>query len=312
MDGSKASLLFRNGSSVVGQALAHVRLLQKRGFELGLGCAAGDALCAADGVARVARERLRASCGDGGHPVDLLQVGANVGESRVSAGHAGDPVFAWLRRAAPYWARAVLVEPIQANFEALVANYRGVEARVSYVHGAVVETPGPATFYDLRRCSEAENDDDMERHDRCLDDYDASSLFASTNRTFVGWHVGFLRNGAAPIVRRTVPGFDWATLLTTHGGDAVGLLLLDVESMDCDLLLRFPFDDVRPDVVVFEQNYCASEQREKRAAVDAALVALGYEEAPGFLGDARNDACYVRTGPLAVARPFATRSSAAA
>ena len=125
-----------------------------------------------------------------------------------------------------------------------------MEARVSFVHGAVVETPGPATFYDLRRCGEAENDDDMERDDRCLDDYDASSLFASTNRTFVGWHVGFLRNGAAPIVRRTVPGFDWATLLTTHGGDAVGLLLLDVESMDCDLLLRFPFDDVRPDVVL--------------------------------------------------------------
>ena len=178
LDGSKASLLFRNGSSVVGQALAHVRLFQKRGFALGLGCAAGDALCAADGLARVARERLRASCGDGGHPVDLLQVGANVGESRVSAGHAGDPVFAWLRRAAPYWARAVLVEPIQANFEALVANYRGVEARVSYVHGAVVETPGPATFYDLWRCGEAENDDDREASDKCLEDYDASSLFA--------------------------------------------------------------------------------------------------------------------------------------
>ncbi|KAH8093340.1 phytanoyl-CoA dioxygenase [Aureococcus anophagefferens] len=170
---------------------------------------------------------------------------------------------------------------IAANFEALVANYRGVEARVSYVHGAVVETPGPATFYDLRRCGEAENDDDMEAATSAWR-ITTPSLFASTNRTFVGWHVGFIRNGTAPIVRRTVPGFDWATLLTTHGGDAVGLLLLDVESMDCDLLLRFPFDDVRPDVV-----------------------------APGFLGDARNDACYVRTGPLAVARPFASRSSAA-
>ena len=65
-------------------------------------------------LARNGREALNAACGsrdDDAGPLDLLQVGAHVGDG------PGDPVYAWLRHAAGPWVRAVLVEPMRGSFE---------------------------------------------------------------------------------------------------------------------------------------------------------------------------------------------------
>lgn len=48
-----------------------------------------------------------------------------------------------------------------------------------------------------------------------------------------------------PIARRDIAGVDWVSLLETHGVSALGLLLVDAETMDCDLVASFPFDVAR-------------------------------------------------------------------
>ena len=114
--------------------------------------------------------------------------------------------------------------------------------------------------------------------------------------------------------------------MEAHGVSALGVLVLDAETMDCDLVASFPFDLVRPDVLVFEQVHCnypfdddgldvpsasalvvdgygATDRPEavvgpgdERLALHHYLEALGYDLVPGFVGDAADDASYVRRG----------------
>ena len=296
IDGVSVKLAFDNTSSVFGTALRHVAELgDSHGGLVGGGCEPSDAFCAAGELADSAHALLAERCGNGDDgdarptPLDVLQVGAHVGDS------PGDPVYGWLRHHAAPWVRAVLIEPMRASFETLVKNYVGAAARVSYVHGAVVgRERRPLVFYEPRRCDapylDAGNDG------RCVVGFETSTLIASTNWTFVYHGARWIVDppAAPPIARRQVAGLDWRSILEAHGASAVGVLVVDAEAMDCDLVASFPFDVAVPDVIVFEQGHCAWAQPREHAALDEYLTdVLGYALAPGFLGHVEYDACYV-------------------
>ena len=300
IDGVSVKLAFDNTSSVFGTALRHVAELgDAHGGLMGGSCETGDAFCAAGELADGAHALLAERCGDGGDgdahpaPLDVLQVGAHEGDS------PGDPLYAWLRHRAAPWVRAVLVEPMRASFEALVRNYAGAVASISYVHAAVAgRERRPLVFYEPRRCDAPYPD---ASHDvRCVHGFETSTLIASTNWTFVyhgaRWIVDPTGSTTAvpPIARREVAGLDWRSILEAHGASAVGVLVVDAEAMDCDLVASFPFDVAVPDVIVFEQGHCAHAQPDERAALDDYLTdVLGYARAPGFVGHVEHDACYV-------------------
>ena len=300
IDGVSVKLAFDNTSSVFGTALRHVAELgDAHGGLMGGSCETGDAFCAAGELADGAHALLAERCGDGGGgdarpaPLDVLQVGAHEGDS------PGDPLYAWLRHRAAPWVRAVLVEPMRASFEALVRNYAGAVASISYVHAAVAgRERRPLVFYEPRRCDAPYPD---ASHDaRCVHGFETSTLIASTNWTFVyhgaRWIVDPTGSTTAvpPIARREVAGLDWRSILEAHGASAVGVLVVDAEAMDCDLVASFPFDVAVPDVIVFEQGHCAQAQPKDRAALDEYLTdVLGYARAPGFVGHVEHDACYV-------------------
>ena len=291
IDGVSVKLAFDNTASVFGTALRHVAELgDAHGGLMGGSCETGDSFCAAGELADGAHALLAEQCGDGDGgdarpaPLDVLQVGAHEGDS------PGDPLYAWLRHRAAPWVRAVLVEPMRASFEALVQNYAGAVASISYVHAAVAgRERRPLVFYEPRRCDAPYPD----ASNRCIEGFEHSTLVASTNQTFVAQHVrGIGRD--PPISRREVAGLDWRSILEAHGASAVGVLVVDAEAMDCDLVASFPFDVAVPDVIVFEQGHCAHAQPDERAALDEYLTGvLGYARAPGFVGHFEHDACYV-------------------
>ena len=145
----RGSLAFARNASFLGVAFAHLA-----GWDglhladvLGKGCVVGDNLCTAGVVAGYARHEFLAAghCGSAEMVesqrgvVDVLQIGAHVGDSRASSAAEAtlDPVFPWLRHAATSSIKAVLVEPVRDSFEQLVANYAGAAARVFFVHAAL-------------------------------------------------------------------------------------------------------------------------------------------------------------------------------
>ena len=222
--------------------------------------------------------------------LDVLQVGAHIGDSHDVTAQPLDPLFAWLRHAAPAWVRALLVEPVRASFEALVANYAGAAAQLHYLHAAVDVTAGRRSIFVPSRCDDnyAEDprrSDDEQRRQKgelvvdnaqlairqgkeeghyCIerDQYsrEHGSLIGSLQASHIEEHLWpFMHNAFHPerLLRRIpVPAVDWAAILAMHSCHAIGLLLIDAEGVDCRLLDSFPFHAVRPNVIVFEHAHC--------------------------------------------------------
>jgi len=99
--------------------------------------------------------------------------------------------------------------------------------------------------------------------------------------------------------RERVAAVDFAGLDALYGIARLGYLALDVEALDCQLLLSFPFHATRPLVVSFEHAHCDGPFSRDAAPASwvllnrtrALLAAYGYE-----LADATEagDATYVR------------------
>ena len=57
-------------------------------------------------------------------------------------------------------------------------------------------------------------------------------------------------HGVEEMEHEKVSGLSWSTLLDKHSllieGSALGVLLVDTEGLDCELLLDFPFGSLRP------------------------------------------------------------------
>ena len=245
IDGHEVGFPFRRAESLLGQAFALALCHELYSTAAG-GC---DGLCAAQALA----DRARALFAAGGCApaalegrFDVLQVGAHVGDSRDYQGRSLDPIHGWLR-AAPAHASALLVEPVRASFEALVANARGSRADVSYLHAALVPAarPEPAHIFD------AEPGRGSTRADL--------SLIASLDAGLIEGHVSRNATGDAVVrslARRPVAAYDWAQLRAAYAPARLGFLAVDAEALDCQLLLAFPFHALRPHVVQFEHAHC--------------------------------------------------------
>ena len=313
IDGVASSVAFARNASFLGVAFAHLA-----GWDglhladvLGKGCVVGDNLCTAGVVAGYARHEFLAAghCGSAEMVesqrgvVDILQIGAHVGDSRASSAAEAtlDPVFPWLRHAATSSTKAVLVEPVRGSFEQLVANYAGAAARVFFVHAALSAAVALASLHVPLRCADPYARSYMERHIDtvarhgaprvdgqsevlCLEGFEVAGLVGSLDRAHVAKHVG--EDYADAIATYDVPALTWATLLDSHSASAVGLVVVDAEGRDCALLSAFPYDRLRPDAILFEYSHCDAAEM---AALLRTLARNGYRLAY----DNGDDVCYV-------------------
>ena len=309
IDGEASSVAFARNESFLGVAFAHLAAVD--GLE-GTGCVAGDTLCIAGVVAGFARHEFRVAghCGSAEMVesqrgvVDILQIGAHVGDSRASSGATTtlDPVFPWLRHAATSSIKAVLVEPVRDSFEQLVANYAGAAARVFFVHAALSAAVALASLHVPLRCADPyvrsyveHHFDTVARHGAprvdgselalCIEGFEVAGLVGSLDRAHVAKHVG--EDYADAIATYDVPALTWATLLDSHSASAVGLVVVDAEGRDCALLSTFPYDRLWPDAILFEYSHC---ERAEMAALLLTLALNGYKLAY----DNGDDVCYVR------------------
>mmetsp|Transcript_30057 Transcript_30057/g.60275 ORF Transcript_30057/g.60275 Transcript_30057/m.60275 type:complete len:378 (+) Transcript_30057:52-1185(+) len=176
--------------------------------------------------------------------IDILQVGASVGRSTSLT----DPVFTLLGGQTTNHLAAVLVEPLPSSFKNLQANYRDSKARISFENVALVtsrdlEARGPTcTMYIPKTAPTIWGN---------IDSRELASLDPRHSQNH-----GFQ---ATPL---QAVALNWQQLLQRHSKQAgahempVGMLLLDTEGYDCRLLLDFPWQSLRSNVVMFEHVHC--------------------------------------------------------
>jgi hypothetical protein len=281
LSGKVETLRFDRRASLHGIAYGHALATRL----LGGGCV--TALCVADLLAFNARAAFAAAgCADDDYSpqrFDVVQVGAHVGDSRAADGRALDPLFGWLRHDAPSSVRALLIEPMRASFEQLVANYAGARADLTYAMVAVdpaadpagaaaaARPPGPRAMYAIEHT--ADDASGASAGLRGMPRFEGGAgvavrgldMLASFDAAHLERHLALYESwgaarGAARVVARSVAAFGWAALLQAHGARAVGQLVLDAEGFDCELVRAYPFGAgggaLRPRVVQFEHKHC--------------------------------------------------------
>ena len=267
IDGNQLDLRFRRDESLLGQGLAYAMCHSLRTPK---GC---EGLCAAQALADRARAAFLASgCGAVSldKRFDVLQVGAHVGNSRDDANRLLDPCSRGSERrrrmrrccsSSPcVWSASEPSNSLRAtpppstrrrpsrraSFEALVSNVAGAAADVSYLHAALVpERRGPTHMFNAEPARGGTSAD--------------LSLIASLDPRHIEGHVAHNATGDArvrSVSRKAVAALDWAALAAAYALDRVGFLALDAEGIDCKLVLSFPFDVLRPNVVQFEHTHC--------------------------------------------------------
>lgn len=177
---------------------------------------------------------------DFGTSIDILQIGACAGKSW------NDPIFKFLVNQKTDEISAVLMEPVLTSFIDLQHNYRGSKARISFENFALVPSHElaaigkTATMFAIN--SDAEGPGQI----------GWSGQIASMDPLHGRAH-GFSTSDLQVL---EVNATDWTSILQRHAQSsnsaAVGLLLLDTEGYDCRLVLDFPWQSVRPNIVVFE------------------------------------------------------------
>jgi FkbM family methyltransferase len=219
--------------------------------------AAADALAVSWVVARRA-----------GRPLVFVQIGANDGVTH-------DPLHVVVR--ACNWS-GLLVEPVPAMYERLVANYAGVPG-LAFENAAVGPVDGTATLYSV--------------DPRPGDPYWVE-LISTFDRSTIFSHRDVLDDVDTRIAESEVATLTLPTLVSRHGLASIDLLNVDVEGYDLDVLQQVDFQAPwAPTFIIYEREHlegpadAAARRLLRRAGyrwVDIWPDALAYRAAPESLG----------------------------
>lgn len=166
----------------------------------------------------------------------FVQIGANDGVT-------DDPIRKYILQ---YGWRGVFVEPLPDVFERLQANYEGM-GRFEFLNAAVVDKVGSVTFY---------------RHNRLPQ---CSGLGVKTRLQHVAQRVGEL-------VEVEVSGMTMGQVLK-RVQQPWGLLQIDTEGFDDQIVKMVPFGEMKPWIVRYEHKHLDGDQR---YAVEQLLKEQGY------------------------------------
>ncbi len=178
----------------------------------------------------------------------VLQIGANDGKS-------DDPAWATIRK---HRLQALLVEPMPAMFEKLVANYSD-QPQVKCENCAIGREDGQITLYHVRPHPE-------------LPAY--VTRVASFRREVILKQRGRVPNIGKFIESMSLPSLSLGTLLKKHDIHRVDWLQLDAEGFDFEVLKMLWATPLRPEIISFE---CEHLERADKIACAAMLREAGYK-----------------------------------
>ena len=165
-----------------------------------------------------------------GRPLTFVQVGSNDGVIH-------DPIHQVVR--ACRWT-GVLVEPVPAMYERLVANYEGVPG-LAFENAAVGTVDGMSTLYSI--------------DPRPGDPYWVEQT-ASFDRATLESHGDRVVGVKDRIVETPVPSLTLPTLVTRNGLTTVDLLHVDVEGYDFEVLKQIDFTaSWAPTFIIYEREH---------------------------------------------------------
>lgn len=242
------------------------RLNKHLPFPLWCGVAAADSLTVAWVIA------LRA-----GRPLTFVQIGSNDGVIH-------DPLHQVVRACG--WS-GVLVEPVPAMFERLVANYQGVSG-LAFENAAVGTVDGTMTLYSI--------------DPRPGDPYWVEQT-ASFDRTTLESQGDRVAGAKDRIVEASVASVTLPTLVERHRLVAIDLLHVDVEGYDFEVLKQIDFSaSWAPTFIIYERDHF---DRTTDQAARRMLRTAGYR-----LVDIWPDQFAYRAAPEAMARRDSSTGSA--
>ncbi|BBN60156.1 FkbM family methyltransferase [Hydrogenovibrio marinus] len=199
----------------------------------------------------------------------MLQIGANDGQ-------LCDPIrkYVLLNKV-----KGVLLEPQIEVFKNLKENYQSVEG-LNFVNKALSGTNGITSLYSV--------DDFLVRQ------YSDLSGVASFSRGHVSkeiksnMHKLSFENAKTIddyVVKTDVETITYSSLIKEYLINNLDLLMIDAEGFDYESVMLFPFDEVKPKAVLFEDKHIG---KAKRTQLKSYLKDLGY-----IAYHARNDVLFV-------------------
>jgi FkbM family methyltransferase len=178
----------------------------------------------------------------------FIQVGAHDGRS-------GDPIHNYVVK---YGWRGILVEPVKYLFDRLVANYRG-QAGLLFENAAISDKNESRDIYRLRETS-----------DNLPSWYDQ---IASLDPEFALRQEITIPNVKDYLIAEKVKCVTFETLLKKYSVEHLGLLQVDAEGYDYEIIKAIDFRTIKPRVVRYENKHLSAVDR---AACESLLKQSGY------------------------------------
>ena len=165
-------------------------------------------------------------------PLTFIQVGANDGQ------RFGDPMRKFIVN---YRWTGVLVEPQPDIFEALKLNYAGFEHRVWFENIAISRESDPMPLYRLPSTSPLSHDSRS-----------FASSVASPSRRITARQLGISKGSLETIL---VPTGRLDDLVERYGLEDLGILQIDTEGFDWEVLQTLDLTKTRPWIIQFEHGH---------------------------------------------------------
>jgi FkbM family methyltransferase len=150
--------------------------------------------------------------------------------------------------------RGIMVEPVPYVFDRLRRNYGALE-RVQLENAAVADRDGTLPFYHLREADE-------EEREKLPGWYDGIGSFS---REVVMSHVDHIPDIESRVVRAEVPAMTFESLCRKHGVSQIGLLLIDTEGYDFQIVKSIDLDARHPRLLVYEHYHLSPDERRRCA-----------------------------------------------
>lgn len=199
----------------------------------------------------------------------MLQIGANDGQ-------LCDPIRKYVLQNK---VTGVMLEPQVEVFKKLKKNYQSVEG-LSFVNKALSDTNGITSLYSV--------DDFLVRQ------YSDLSGVASFSREHVSKEIKsnlhkldfeHAKTIEDYVVKTDVETITYSSLIKEYSINSLDLLMIDAEGFDYESVMLFPFEEVKPKAVLFEDKHIGNA---RRSELKSYLKGLGY-----IAYHARNDVLFI-------------------
>jgi FkbM family methyltransferase len=176
-------------------------------------------------------------------PFYFIQIGANDGIT-------GDKLHRYIET---YKWEGILVEPVPYIFERLKQNYIH-NSNLIFENSAIGEVNGNLPFYSI-----SEMNSDGVRHSEILSGHGLDQL-GSFDRKTIFKHAGMIPNFESFVQEIMVPTITLSDLFKKHSVKQIDLLQVDTEGYDYEILNNASFDDVMPEILIFEHQHMSRKQ----------------------------------------------------